>query len=36
MNGFLWGNVKHWEEVRRTMTLAKIRPVGMHMKAEPA
>lgn len=34
MNEFLWGNVRHWEEVRRAMTLAKIRPVGLHMKAE--
>ncbi len=33
MNEFLWGNVKHWEQVRRAMTLAKIRPVGLHMKA---
>jgi hypothetical protein len=33
INEFLWGNVQHWENVRRIMTLAKIAPVGMHMKA---
>lgn len=33
INEYFWGNVLHWEEVRRAMTLAKIRPLGMHMKA---
>lgn len=31
INQFLWGNVKHWEEVRRAMTIARVPPVGMHM-----
>jgi hypothetical protein len=36
INEFFWANVLHWEEVRRALTLAKIRPLGMHMKAEAA
>jgi glycosyltransferase involved in cell wall biosynthesis len=33
LNSRLWGIVQNWEEVRRAMTLAKIAPVGMHMRA---
>jgi hypothetical protein len=33
MNTMLWGAIQNWEEVRRTMTLARIAPVGLHMKA---
>ena len=32
INEYLWGNVRHWEEVRRALTLAKIRPLGLHLK----
>lgn len=32
INEFFWANVLHWEEVRRALTLAKIRPLGMHLK----
>lgn len=33
INGMLWGAIQNWEDVRRAMTLARIAPVGMHMKA---
>ncbi len=33
VNQMLWGAVQNWEEVRRAMTIARIAPVGMHMKA---
>lgn len=35
INEMLWGALQNWEEVRRVMTLAKIPPVGLHMKAAP-
>lgn len=33
LNSRLWGVVQNWEEVRRAMTVARIQPVGMHLKA---
>jgi hypothetical protein len=32
MNERLWGLVRQWEDIRRKMTIAKIPPVGMHLK----
>lgn len=32
LNSMLWGVVQVWEEKRRALTLAKIRPLGLHMK----
>ena len=34
INGMLWGAIQNWEGVRKAMTLAKIPPVGLHMKAQ--
>lgn len=33
LNQMLWGAVQNWEEVRRAMTVARIAPVGMHMRS---
>ena len=33
LNQRLWGVVQSWEAARRALTLRKIRPLGLHMKA---
>jgi hypothetical protein len=32
LNQMLWGVVQAWEEKRRVLTLAGVRPIGLHMK----
>jgi hypothetical protein len=34
LNQMLWGVVQNWEEKRRALTLAGIRPLGLHMRAQ--
>ena len=34
LNQRLWGCAQAWEAARRALTLANIRPLGLHMKAE--
>lgn len=36
INGMLWGSIQNWEGVRKAMTLARIPPVGLHMKSKEA